>query len=69
MEKAEGVSLSAMVLRARVDDLANRLAGRIAETADQIRMATKDPTVRRNAIMFKSDSIPALYTAAFASIH
>ncbi len=65
MEKAEGVDLSALVLRARVDDLANRLAGRIAETADQIRMAAEGPTIRRNAIMFKSDSIPALYTAAF----
>jgi hypothetical protein len=65
MEKAEGVNLSALVLRARVDDLANRLAGRIAETADQLRLSTEDRTVRRNAIMFKSDSIPALYTAAF----
>lgn len=65
MEKAGGVSVSAAVLRARVNDLANRMAGRIEYTADRIREGTQDRAVRRRALGVKVNTMPAVYTAAF----
>ena len=65
MEKAGVVSMSAADLRARVNDLADRVAGRLERTADRISAETRDPTVRRRALAFKVDAIPAVYTAAY----
>ncbi len=67
MEKTGGLSASvtAVVLRARVDDLAERLAGRVEETADRIRAEARDPVVRRRALTAKIEAIPALYSAAY----
>ena len=65
MEKTGVVSVSATVLRARVDDLAERLAGRIEETCDKIRREARDPAVRRRALTAKIEAIPALYGAAY----
>jgi hypothetical protein len=65
MEKTGVVSVSAAVLRARVNDLAERLAGRIEETSDQIRMEARDPVLRRRALRVKIEAIPALYSAAY----
>ncbi len=67
MERSGAVTLSAAELRARVNDLADHLAGRIAETAGRIEAAADDPLIRRRALTFKADAIPALYTAAFRS--
>ena len=65
MRQSGAVSSSALELRARVNELADRLAGRIAETAGRIEAAAEDPAIRRGAVAFKADAIPALYTAAF----
>ena len=65
MEKTGAVDISAAVLRARVNDLADRLAGRMVETADGIRTRSTDPLVRRYAIALKADGIPSLYAAAY----
>ena len=65
MTKQGEVSVSAAVLRAQVNDLADRLAGRIEETADRILAATREPAVRRRALAFKADGVPAVFTAAY----
>ena len=65
MENTGAVSVSASVLRARIDDLTERLAGRIEETADRIRREARDPVVRRRALATKIEAIPALYGAAY----
>jgi hypothetical protein len=65
MERSGAVTISAFELRARVNELADRLAGRIAETAGRIEAEAGDPALRRRAVAFKADAIPALYTAAF----
>jgi hypothetical protein len=65
MEKTGGVSVSATVLRARVDDLAERLAGRVEETSDRIRAEARDPGIRRRALTAKIEVIPAVYSAAY----
>jgi hypothetical protein len=65
MEKAGTVSMSAADLRARVNDLADRVASRLERAADRISTETRDPTVRRRALAFKVDVLPAVYTAAY----
>jgi hypothetical protein len=65
MEKAGTVSVSAAELRALVNALADRFADQIEETADRIGTATSDPAVRRRALAFKLDAVPAAYTAAY----
>jgi hypothetical protein len=65
MEKGGGVRMSAADLRARVNDLADRLAGGLERTADRISAEARDPEVRRRALAFKADAIPAVYTAAY----
>ena len=65
MEKTGSVSVSAAVLRARVDDLAERLAGRVEETSDRIRAEAQDPAIRRRALTAKIEMIPAVYSAAY----
>jgi hypothetical protein len=65
MEQSGKVSVSAAVLRARVNDLVERSAGRIERTADQIGAETDDDALQRRALVLKVDAIPAVYTAAF----
>ena len=65
MEKGGGVSMGAADLRARVNDLADRLAGALERTADRIGTESRDPWVRRRALAFKVDVIPAVYNAAY----
>jgi hypothetical protein len=67
MRKTEEVSagVTAAVLRARVDDLAERLAGRVEGTADRIRAEASDPSVRRRALTTKIDAMPAIFSAAY----
>jgi hypothetical protein len=65
MEKTGGVSVSAAALRARVDDLAERLAGRVEATSDRIRAESRDPGIRRRALTAKIEVIPAVYSAAY----
>jgi hypothetical protein len=59
------VSISTAELRIRVNDLADRLAGRLETMADQIATETTDRTIRRRALLLKVDAIPAVYTAAY----
>jgi len=65
MEKTGKISVSTAVLRARVNDLADRFAGTIERTADQIIAETDDDGARRHALMMKVDAIPAVYAAGF----
>lgn len=65
MEKAGTITVSAAELRAAVNALADRFADQIEETADRIGAATQDPAIRRRALAFKIDAVPAVYTAAF----
>ena len=67
MEKGGGVSVGAADLRARVNDLADRLAGALERMADRIGTESRDPKVRRRALAFKVEAIPAVYTAAYRS--
>src|SRR5262249_21181968 len=67
MEKTGKVGVSAAVLRARMNDLAGRLAGRIEQTADRIGAESPDFAVRRRALAMKADAIPAVYVAAYRS--
>src|SRR5262245_11537103 len=65
MAKTGKVSVSAGVLRLRVNDLVDRGAGRIEQTADRIIAESKDAAIRRRALLAKVEVIPALYTAGF----
>src|SRR5262249_50991212 len=65
MEKTGKISVSTAVLRARVNDLVDRFAGKIERTADQIIAETEDDTVHRRALVMKVDAIPAVYAAGF----
>src|SRR5262245_32769031 len=65
MEGTGKVSVRAAVLRARVNDLAQRFAGRIELTAERISAEPSDEALRRRALVLKIDAIPAVYTAAF----
>src|SRR5262245_44041657 len=65
MAKTGKVSVSAEVLRLRLNDLVDRGADRIEQTADQIIAESKDAAVRRRALVAKVEVIPALYTAGF----
>src|SRR5262245_14834709 len=65
MEQTGKVSVSTAVLRARLNDLVERFAGRIEETAERISVETDDDTLRRRALVLKVDAIPAVYTAGF----
>ena len=58
-------TMSATELRMRVDEAADRLGGMLENAADQIRSKSSDPAVRRRALVWKADGIPALYAAAF----
>jgi hypothetical protein len=57
MEKTGGVSLSAADLRARVNDLADRLASGLERTADRITTETRDPAT---AVPSRSRWTPSL---------
>jgi hypothetical protein len=65
MEQSRKIGVSAAVLRARVNDLVERVAGRIEATADRISAETDDGAVRRRALILKIDAIPAVYAAGF----
>lgn len=65
MEKSGRVSVSAGVLRLRVNDFVDRGAGRIEQTADRVIAESTDGAVRRRALIAKVDVIPALYAAGF----
>jgi hypothetical protein len=65
MAKSGAVSASAVELRTRLNDLADRMSGRIEMTADQIRLEATDRAVRRRALALKADGIPAVYSAAY----
>ena len=65
MEKAGTVSVSAAVLRVGVNDLVDRFAGRIEQSADRIVEQADTAAVRQRALALKVDAIPMVYTAGF----
>jgi hypothetical protein len=56
--------VTASVLRLRLYELPVQLGAIIEATADRIRADADDPAVRRRALFWEADAIPALYTAA-----
>jgi hypothetical protein len=65
MEKTGRVSVSATALRVRVNDVVDRFAGRIEDTADRMGSEVKTPDTRRRALALKVDVIPAVYIAGY----
>ena len=65
MAKTGKVSVSASVLRVRVNDLVDRFAGELERAADQIIEQSAQDSIRRRALLAKVDVIPAVYTAGF----
>src|SRR5262245_62143320 len=63
MAQSGKVSVSAAVLRARVNDLVESFVGRIELTADRISAETDDTALRHRALVLKVDAVPAVYTA------
>ena len=65
MEKAGTVNVSAAVLRVGVNDLVDRFASRIEQSADRIIEQADTAAVRQRALALKVDAIPMVYTAGF----
>jgi hypothetical protein len=65
MEKAGTVSVSAAVLRVGVNDLVDRFAGRIEQSADRIVEEADTAAVRQRALALKANAIPMVYTAGY----
>ena len=65
MEKAGTVSVSAALLRVGVNDLVDRFAGRIEQSADRIVEQSDAVAVQRRALALKVDAIPVVYTAGY----
>lgn len=55
--------LSAAELRLRLYELPPRLGGMVEIAADRIRMQSADPAVRQQALLWKTDAIPTIYSA------
>jgi hypothetical protein len=51
-------------LRLRLYELPPQLDGVVETSADRIRAESSDPAVRRRALLWKADGIPAIYSAA-----
>ena len=51
-------------LRLRLYELPPQLDGVVETAADRIRAESSDPAVRRRALLWKADGIPAIYSAA-----
>jgi hypothetical protein len=65
MKQTGTVSVSAAVLRVGVNDLVDRFAGRIEQSADRIVEQAETDAVRRRALALKLDAIPVVYTAGY----
>jgi hypothetical protein len=65
MEKSGQVGVSAAELRVHVNLLADRFADQLEEMADRASAETRDRGVKRRALAFKVDAIPAVYSAAY----
>ena len=63
-EKIGQGSMSATELRLRLYELPGQYGAVIETAADQIREKSSDPAVRRRALLWKADGIPALFAAA-----
>jgi hypothetical protein len=65
MEKTGTVGVSTAVLRVGVNDLVDRFAGRIEQSADRVVEQADTAAVRQRALAFKVDAVPVVYTAGF----
>ena len=63
--KGEEVKLSAFELRVAALDLAPSFSDIIEEAADEIIEKSADPKIRRHALVWKMNAIPAAFTAIF----
>jgi hypothetical protein len=59
------IDVSAEELRIRVRGLAGPFSGIMEEVADDFLTTTDDPDLRRRALMFKINGIPAIQRALF----
>ena len=60
MSKIGKTQVSAVELRSRVNELAVRIPGIIEKAADAIRETATDPRIRRRALVWKIDAVPAV---------
>ena len=60
MSKVGKTQMTAVELRSRVNELAVRIPGIIEKAADAIRETSTDPQVRRRALVWKIDAVPAV---------
>jgi hypothetical protein len=66
LARKAGVSVSSEALSARMQALLPPMTARIEMAADQIRNESSDPAVQRQAILWKVNTIPALYGVPFS---
>jgi hypothetical protein len=60
-----GTQIESRQARVWIYEIADRLAGEIERSADEIRAAAEEPRARRAALEWKTEGVPALYRAAF----
>lgn len=63
--ESDDISATYQQIRLRMRSLVDPMSGRIESTADQIVAEYDDPGIRRAAIEFKADGVPALREALF----
>jgi hypothetical protein len=68
MARTGAVTMSTAELRIRVNDLADRLAGRLETMADRIGAETQDRAIRRRALLVKVEVIPPCTARPIARI-
>jgi hypothetical protein len=65
MASVEGVEMSSRELRLRLYSFTNDFGGGVERTADLIYLASDDPQIRRNSILWKLSAVPALHNQVF----
>ena len=65
MGKSGTITVTTAQMRTSVNALADRFADQIEQTADRIAGAAPARDVRRRALAFKLDAVPAVYAAAY----
>jgi hypothetical protein len=65
MEQTEDINISAMELGNRLNNFNYRFAAFVENAADEIITQTDDPVIRKNALLWKMNSIPVAQEAIF----
>lgn len=62
---SEDISANTQQVRLRMRDLVGQFSGTITESADQIIASTSDRAVKREALLWKIEAVPALRESLF----